>query len=136
MVALNFAMRTVGLPHQTLWHTIMEHHPPMVAHEDNQAMIRVVQSGRNPTMRYLGRTHRICVAWLHEVFQDPLHVLVYADSHTMCADICTKGFSDAVKWQAACDLINIADPRRMREHIVPGNVTVTSTFSHSGGGEC
>ena len=54
MVALNLAMRTVGLPYQTLWHTIMEHHPPMVAHEDNQAMIRVVKSGRNPTMRYLG----------------------------------------------------------------------------------
>ena len=37
--------------------------------EDNQAMIRVIETGKNPTMRYLHRTHRVSVAWLHEVFQ-------------------------------------------------------------------
>ena len=87
MVALDFSIRTVGLPYLTLWHTLMPHHPPLVVHEDNQAMIRVMQTGRNPTMRYLGRTHRISVAWLHEVFKDPNHLLVYEESNTMCVDI-------------------------------------------------
>ena len=73
MVALCFSMRTVGLPYLTLWRTIMEHHRPLVVHEDSQAMIRVVQTGKDPPMWYLGRTHRISVAWLHEVFHDPPH---------------------------------------------------------------
>ena len=43
--------------------------PPLLFHEDNQAMIRVVATGKNPTMRYLVRTHRVSVAWLHDVCQ-------------------------------------------------------------------
>ena len=31
-------------------------------------MIRVAEIGRNPTMRYFARTHRVSVAWLHETF--------------------------------------------------------------------
>ena len=97
MVVLIFSRRTVGLPYRTLWHTFMRHRPPLVVAEDNQAMIRVVQTGRNPTMRYLGRTRRISVAWLHTLIQDPKHQLVYAESSSMCADIYSEGFSDRVK---------------------------------------
>ena len=32
----------------------------------------------------------------------------------MCADIYTKGFTDAAKWVEVCDLINIVDPARLR----------------------
>ena len=38
-----------------------------IFHEANQAMIRVIETGRNPTMRYLHRTHRISIATLHEI---------------------------------------------------------------------
>ena len=134
MVALDFSMRTVGLPYLTLWHTLMPHHPPLVVHEDNQAMIRVMQTGRNPTMRYLGRTHRISVAWLHEVFKDQNQLLVYEESNTMCADIYTKGFSDRLKWRLACDLINIIDPARIKELIKPEVKRVIIPFSLTGGG--
>ncbi len=34
--------------------------------EDNQAMIRVIETGRNPTKRHLGRVHRVATSWLHE----------------------------------------------------------------------
>ena len=40
---------------------------PAVFHEDNQAMIRIIRSGRNPTVRYLHRTHRLSIAALHAV---------------------------------------------------------------------
>ena len=33
---------------------------------DNQGMLCVMKSGRNPTMRHLTRSHRVSVAWLHE----------------------------------------------------------------------
>ena len=80
-------------------------------------MIRVIETGRNPTMRYLPRTHRISVAWLHETLSHQDIDLVYEVSFKMCADIYTKAFTDASKWIAACDLINIVDLGRLRQFI-------------------
>ena len=69
IVATAFALRTVGMPALSLWHTLLPHRPVILVHEDNQAMLRVVETGKNPTMRYLHRTHRVSVAWLHERFE-------------------------------------------------------------------
>eukprot|EP00972_Heterocapsa_arctica_P019559 2886568-Heterocapsa_arctica.AAC.1 len=76
-------------------------------------MIRVVETGRNPTMRYLLRTHGVSAAWLHETFNNDFLDLDYELSSRMCADIYIKGFADAVKWVEVCDLINIVDPARL-----------------------
>eukprot|EP00972_Heterocapsa_arctica_P040401 5950810-Heterocapsa_arctica.AAC.1 len=61
-------------------------------------MIIVVETGRNPTMWYLLRTHGVSVAWLHETFKHKCLQLGYELSWRMCADIYTKGFTDAAKW--------------------------------------
>eukprot|EP00972_Heterocapsa_arctica_P082208 12117103-Heterocapsa_arctica.AAC.1 len=76
-------------------------------------MIRVVATGRNPTMRYLLRTHGVSVAWLHKAFKNNFLDLDYELSSRMCADIYTKGFTDAAKLVEYCDLINIVDPVRL-----------------------
>ncbi|MDP7561187.1 MAG: Ty1/Copia family ribonuclease HI, partial [Planctomycetota bacterium] len=67
----------------------------VIFHEDNQTMIRVCETGRNPTMRHLGRTHFVQVAWLKERFQSPDLKLIYEKSAKQAADICTKGFDNA-----------------------------------------
>ena len=51
-----------GLPCLDLWEILLQRPCPLVVHEDNQAMLRVIETGRNPTMRYLGRTHRVSVS--------------------------------------------------------------------------
>ena len=81
-------------------------------------MIRVVETGRNPTMHFLARTHRVSVAWLHETFSQQNIGLMYEVSSRMCADIYTKAFTDATKWQAVCGLINIVDPKRIRQFLL------------------
>jgi hypothetical protein len=35
----------------------------------------------------------------------------------MAADIYTKGFTDKVKWQSVCGLINVVDPKRLNDTI-------------------
>ena len=70
MVAATFALRQCGLPAMLLWDSIrrpsdaqlaghshvgapQKHlHAPLYVHEDNQAMLACVRTGRNPTMRY------------------------------------------------------------------------------------
>ncbi len=93
-LAADFGLRLSGLPALSLWHVLLPHQPPLFFHEDNQAMIHVVTTGRNPTMRYLHRTHRVSVSWLHEVYKRDDVVLMYEDSAKMAADIYTKGFTD------------------------------------------
>ena len=77
-------------------------------------MIQVINTGRNPSMRYLHRTHRVSVSWLHEVFKGDNIVLMYEDSAKMAADICTKGFVDKDKWEQMCGLINVIDPKLLK----------------------
>ena len=115
-------------------------------------MIRVLQTGRNPTMRYLHRTHRVSVARLHEMFMDKAFSIQYELSKRMCADIYTKAFTETGSWVHACELINIVDPKELTRVITefttagetpasrpttpdaPGWSTV-QTSSRSGGGE-
>eukprot|EP00971_Amphidinium_carterae_P019647 387308-Amphidinium_carterae.1 len=58
-------------------------------------------------MRHLGRTHRVSVAWLHEVFLSGNMILNKCDTNDQSADIFTKSFTDETKWRHACSLIHI-----------------------------
>ena len=42
LVAADYGLRTDGLPALSLWRVLSPHQPPLLVHEDNQAMIRVV----------------------------------------------------------------------------------------------
>ena len=78
-------------------------------------MINIVNTGKNPTMRYLRRTHRVSVSWLHERFANDDLILVYEVTCRMAADIYTKAFTDGIKWDAFRTLINILDPQLLKE---------------------
>ena len=46
MIALAKALATHGLPGMILWQYLLPHHPTLYFHEDNQPMIRVIQTGK------------------------------------------------------------------------------------------
>ena len=81
-------------------------------HDDNTALLACVRSGRNPTMRYLGRTHQAPVAWLKEVCDSGVVNMVYAKSEDMAADVFTNGFSDPERWRHACFMIRVGLPTK------------------------
>ena len=78
--------------------------------EDNAVAIRACQTGKNPTMRHLNRTHGITISWLWEMYQRGEYELVWEPSNTMAADIFTKSFSNPQAWDAACELVCICQP--------------------------
>ena len=49
IVSADLALRHSGLPGFALWWTLLPQKPRLMFHEDNQTMIRVVETGRNPT---------------------------------------------------------------------------------------
>ena len=97
----------------SLWDAILAPGYRAKFHEDNQTMIHVVRTGKNPTMRHLARTHRICVQWLHERLgykaMDPVDI-VGTTSSQMAADIYTKAFNCFEKWLHACMMIGVISP--------------------------
>ena len=66
LVSGQFAYHQVLLPALDLWEVLLPMVKRGVFHEDNTAMIQVIKTGRNPTMKHLHRVHRICVASMHE----------------------------------------------------------------------
>ena len=92
IVAADVTLRTMGLPALGIWETLTDSSPKLLFHDDNQGMIGVVRSGRNPTMRHLERTHGISITSLHEHFSKDHFVLMYEITAKMAADIHTKGF--------------------------------------------
>ncbi len=91
IVAGVFALRATGLPALTLWEVLNSKIGKIQMHADNKAMIQVAHTGRNPTMRHLSRTHRVDVAWLHEVATSDDVCVGYERTDKMAADIYTKG---------------------------------------------
>ena len=114
IISADTAVRTIGLPALDLWDVLSSTKGNLCLCEDNQAMISVVRSGRNPTMRYLEGTHGVSVAWLHEIFQADHIPLVYEITGKMAADIYTKGYDDARKWKSVTSLINIVTSEFLR----------------------
>jgi hypothetical protein len=80
---------------------------PLIHHVDNQCVIEVVRTGRNPTMRHLGRVHGVSIGFLHETYRQGDMTMYYLSSSLMAADIYTKTFVDGQKWRDLCNRIQI-----------------------------
>ena len=79
----------------------------MVFLEDNQATIRILESGRSPAFRHADKTQRLNLAWLAEQFQRKHFTLVYVPSMLQAADIFTKPFTSAEKWNQLLKLLGL-----------------------------
>ena len=109
----------MGIPALQMWEAIWRSNARVVFHEDNEAMIRVCTTGRNPTMRHLGRVHKVDVAWLHERFTDDTYDLVYTKTDVMQADLFTEGYTRVDKWEHAVSLITVVRYATWSNHPVP-----------------
>merc|ERR1712185_609230 len=117
LAAAHLALRTVGLPAMDVFDLVCGRPVCLKLHEDNQAAIQVIKTGRNPTMRHLQRTHGISIRWLHDLFfpkddmgntMNSAYQLEYIESKLQRADIFTKAFRDPKEWLRVQQLIGIA----------------------------
>ena len=84
--------------------------------EDNQATIRILESGRSPSFRLTDKTQRLNLSWLSEQFKRKQFRLVYVGSSLQAADILTKPFTNSEKWEASLRLLGIRScPTRPKE---------------------
>ena len=77
--------------------------------EDNEAVIKMIIKGRNPTMRHVSRTHRVALDWLFDRINLDLKIQIkYIDTKNQLADILTKGNFTCDEWNHLLSLFNIS----------------------------
>jgi hypothetical protein len=106
-VAADHGIRTEGLPALPLWELLLARKLRIQWWEDNSAVIQIMTTGRNPTIRYMGRTHKVDLSFLHEVASGPCCSLRHCHTDLMAADIFTKPFLVDAKWTHARMLIGV-----------------------------
>ena len=84
-------------------------HQEALLFEDNEAVIKMIIKGRNPTMRHVSRTHRVALDWLFDrINLDSKIQINYIDTQNQLADIPTKGNFTRDEWNHLLCLFNIS----------------------------
>ncbi|CAE7220803.1 pbuG [Symbiodinium sp. CCMP2456] len=81
--------------------------------EDNQATIRILESGKSPASRHADKTQRINLGWIAEQFRRRHYKMAYINTNLQTADIVTKPFTNSDKWSRALELMRIG-PDKVR----------------------
>ena len=80
-------------------HVVTSAKPFRYIYEDNEAVIKMIIKGRNPTMKRVSRTHRVAVDWLFDrINLDPKIQIKYVDTKNQLADILTMGNFTRDEW--------------------------------------
>ena len=90
LVALNDGSYGDALRIQTVLEMILGRSIPLVLHEDNQACVHILRSGRNAKLKLMNRAHKIPIAAIHESVQTLGLDLRYTESTDQFADLFTK----------------------------------------------
>ena len=101
LIATSMAVRNTGLPALNIWDKVLERKALLKIYEDNTAMIKLLNHGYSPSMRYLGRTHAVSISAMKEVIDLKQIEVEYIGTKEMKADILTKGFASRVIWDNA-----------------------------------
>ena len=76
--------------------------------EDNEAVIKMIITSRNRTMRHVSRTHRVALDWLFDrISFDPKIQIKYVDTKNQLADILTKSSFTRDAWGRLLRFLNI-----------------------------
>jgi hypothetical protein len=105
----DYALRQKGMPTLALLSTIVGREVTLSMMDDNEAMIEMCYSGKNPTMRYLNRTREVGISWLMDVFKIPDVKLYIIDAKMQVADVGIQRITCVETWPSNCVLINLAN---------------------------
>ena len=104
--AAQTAIGRMGIPLLVLWSHISEQCGAdplgLAVLLDNTAMLEIIRTGRNLTVRHIGKTHGVAVSWLHELYKKKDVVMKYITTTMMAADLYTKAFTEPSKWAHMC----------------------------------
>jgi hypothetical protein len=79
--------------------------------EDNEAVIKITIQGRSPSLRYVGRTHRVVLDFVSECFRNDTGIAIrFVGTKNQMADLLTKGSFTGPQWSTLVELIQLGAP--------------------------
>ena len=78
----------------------------LVIQEDDQATIRIVETGYSPKLRHTSRTHKVNLGSLNEILHDKGIKIECVETDKQVADIFTKAL-EPLKWPNALQLMGM-----------------------------
>ena len=106
LTALQRAVTRSALPLQILIESFFQFEVPLYFHCDNSAGISAVSNGASAALRYLKKTQRVSIPFLHQVFGTAANQLNYVDTGSNVADLFTK-FLSTSQHQLFCGMLNL-----------------------------
>ena len=95
----------------------------LVILEDNDAVIKMTIKTRSPSMRHIGRVHRVDLDWLFErISKDPAIGMKYINTKDQLADVLTKGSFSLEQWRVLLGLLQIGPSYSKRTTTTQGSV--------------
>ena len=88
--------------------------------EDNQATMRVLQTGKAPTMRHFPRAHGVPLKWIFNAVKQHCNLCDCVTS-VMSADISTQHFINEEKWIGSCSFVGVVEPKTWMRFSKIGN---------------
>ena len=110
VVAAFMGMCQIGVPAMSLWSYILGRTPVIRLCEDNQAAMRIIETGKSPALAHLSRTQGVYMGWLSERFREDCYAIDNVDTTEQAADAMTKPFLDAAKWEGLLLRLGLLDP--------------------------
>ena len=103
MAAVQRATCRSSLPAQILLEETLGFACPITHFADNQPCITAIKNGASQTLRYLCKTQRISIPFLHQIFNENSN-LDFVETHHNVSDIMTKPLPANTHWQYVYEL--------------------------------
>ena len=87
------------MPYQALLQTVFNYECPSSHFEDNQPSITSIKNGASQALRYMTKSQRVSIPFLHEVFHDGSNEIDFIVTENNIADIFTKFLPAGLDWK-------------------------------------
>jgi hypothetical protein len=109
VISVAAGLRCALLPIMSLIAEWMRVELPVILHEDNSTCTRILEVGISAALAHVDRTHRVSLAWLHDVLTKLKIPVEQTNTNVMVADAFTKSFAPA-GWKRILDLLTMWTP--------------------------
>ena len=91
----------------------------LIIGEDNDAVLKILIKGRNPTFRHVPRTQRVDTDFVHDVMKDKSVSALYINTKVQIADMFTKGSFAIPQWKSLCEMAQVRTTPTKITHQAP-----------------
>ena len=109
MASAHKILKDSAIPSQILWEALLQREVKIKLYEDNQAALRIIETGYSPKLRHIGKSQRVDIAFVSDCCAQCGVLPEYIATDKQKGDFLTKNLARD-KFCKALDLVGIRCP--------------------------